>query len=47
LTHRPQQLRDVFRQTPDAGWQIAAIVYLQEPSFRLATCLRTLLEDQR
>jgi hypothetical protein len=42
-----QQRRYVFRQTPNAGWPMADIVHPQEPSFRLTTDLRMLLEDQR
>lgn len=41
-----QQLVYVLRQTPQEGWRIADIVYLRQPSFRLSTYLRGLLEQQ-
>lgn len=43
---QPQQLRYVFQQSPDDGWRIADIVYPGEPSFRLSTYLRQLLNEQ-
>jgi len=41
-----QQLLYRFQQTPAEGWRIADIVYLQEPSFRLSTYLKDLLEER-
>ena len=41
-----QQLGYVLRQTPKEGWRIADIVYLREPSFRLSTYLKELLEKR-
>lgn len=43
---QPQQLRYVFRLSPSDGWRIADIVYPGEPSFRLSTYLRQLLQEQ-
>ena len=46
-TAEPQQQLDVvFRSTSNEGWRIADIVYLREPSFRLSTYLRNLLEER-
>jgi hypothetical protein len=41
-----QQLGFVLAQTPREGWRIADIVYLREPSFRLSTYLKQLLEQR-
>lgn len=46
-TEEPQQQLDVvFRSTSNEGWRIADIVYIREPSFRLSTYLRDLLEER-
>jgi len=46
-TAEPQQQLDVvFRSTSNQGWRIADIVYIREPSFRLSTYLRDLLEER-
>jgi hypothetical protein len=41
-----QQLLYRFQQTPAEGWRIADIVYLREPSLRLSTYLKELLEQR-
>ena len=41
-----QLLGFVLAQTLQEGWRIADIVYLQEPSFRLSTYLKELLEQR-
>jgi hypothetical protein len=41
-----QQLLYRFQHTPAEGWRIADIDYLQEPSFRLSTVLKELLEPR-